>query len=156
VLRLINRVCLAVAGALALAIGCIILYDVALRTFATPPVWAHDLARFGLLYLFFLALAPTLESGHHVAVDLFDRILPARLRRYQAHAAAALSAAMGVLLFWQTLKMTGQAFADQRLAPAAIPIPLSWIYPLGPLGAGLFTLTALMQLARASRPRAAV
>jgi TRAP-type C4-dicarboxylate transport system permease small subunit len=151
--RRLNRVCVWLASALAVLIVVVILYDVTLRTVATPPVWAHDVARFALLYLFFLALGPALESGHHVVVDMFDRLLPARWRRFQTHAAAALSLIMGALLFWQTLAMTAQAIADGRLAPAAIPIPLGWVYPLGPLGAALFALTAIVQFARAIRAR---
>jgi len=147
--RAINRAFAAAASILVLAILVVVLIDVTLRFIAEPTVWAHDIARYSLLYLFFLALAPALESGHHVAVDMFDRLLPARLRRYQAHSAAVLTAAFGALLLWQLARLTSQALADNRLAPATIPIPLRWIYVLGPVGAAQFVLTALVQLGRA-------
>ncbi len=147
--KAINRAFAAAASILALAILVVVLIDVTLRWFAEPTIWANDAARYLLLYLFFLALAPALESGHHVAVDMFDRLLPAPLRPYQAHAAAVLTAAFGSLLLWQLSRLTSQAFADDRLAPATIPIPLRWIYVLGPVGAAQFVLTALVQLGRA-------
>ncbi len=147
--KAINRAFAAAASLLALAILVVVLIDVTLRWFAEPTIWANDAARYSLLYLFFFALAPALESGHHVAVDMFDRLLPAPLRRYQAHSAAVLTAVFGALLLWQLSRLTSQAFADNRLAPATIPIPLRWIYVLGPVGAAQFVLTALIQLGRA-------
>ena len=150
----INRAFAAAASILALAILVVVLIDVTLRFVAEPSVWAHDIARYSLLYLFFFALAPALQSGHHVAVDMFDRLLPARLRRYQVHSAAVLTAAFGGLLLWQLARLTAQAFADSRLAPATIPLPLRWIYVLGPVGAAQFVLTALVQLGRAHWPPA--
>jgi TRAP-type C4-dicarboxylate transport system permease small subunit len=145
----INRLFVVLACTLALAIVAVILYDVTLRTLATPPVWAHDVARYALLYLFFLALGPALASGHHVVVDMFDRLVPDRLRRWQPHAAAAVSLVFGAVLLWQLLRITGQTFADGRLAPAVIPVPLKWIYVAGPIGAAQFVFVALVQLARA-------
>ena len=147
--KAINRAFAAAASILALVILAVVLIDVTLRWVAEPTVWAHDIARYTLLYLFFFALAPALESGHHVAVDMFDRIVPAPLRPYQAHAAAVLTAAFGGLLLWQLARLTSQAFADNRLAPATIPLPLRWIYVFGPIGAAQFVLTALVQLGRA-------
>ena len=147
--KAINRAFAAAASILALVILVVVLIDVTLRWVAEPSVWAHDIARYTLLYLFFLALAPALQSGHHVAVDMFDRIVPAPLRPYQAHAAAVLTAAFGGVLLWQLTRLTSQAFADSRLAPATIPLPLRWIYVLGPVGAAQFALTALVQLGRA-------
>ena len=68
----INRAFAAAASILALAILVVVLIDVTLRFVAEPSVWAHDIARYSLLYLFFFALAPALQSGHHVAVDMFN------------------------------------------------------------------------------------
>jgi len=151
----INRVFVVLACALALLIVVVILYDVTLRALATPPVWAHDVARYSLLYLFFLSLGPALASGHHVVVDMFDRIVPKHFRAYQAHMAALLALTFGAVFLWQLLRMTGQAFADDRLAPAVIPIALKWVYAIGPVGAVHFIMVALVQLCRAVWPRPA-
>lgn len=151
----VSRLFVVLACLLALTIVLVILYDVVLRACCTPPLWAHDVARYSLLYLFFLSLGPALASGHHVVVDLFDRLLPRPLRAYQAHAAALLALAFGAVFLWTLWRMTGQAFADGRLAPAVIPIALKWIYLVGPVGAVHFMLVALVQLARAVWPRPA-
>jgi TRAP-type C4-dicarboxylate transport system permease small subunit len=150
----INRAFAAAASALAVAILVVVLVDVTLRAVAVPTVWAHDVARHSLLYLFFLAFAPALESGHHVAVDLFDRLLPAPLRRFHKHAAAALALVFGALFLWQLSRITLQAFADDRLAQATIAIPLKWVYIAGPIGAAQFVFTCLVLLGRAQWPSA--
>lgn len=152
----ITRLFVVLACALTMMIVGVILYDVAMREFGTPPVWAHDVARYSMLYLFFFALGPALDSGHHVAVDMFDRLLPRPLRAAQPYAAAALALAFGAVLFWQLLRMTAQAFDDGRLAQATIAVPLKWIYIVGPVGAAHFMMVALVQLGRARwRPAAA-
>ena len=150
--RAANRVFAAAAAALTLAILAVVLIDVALRWVAEPTLWANDVARFLLVYLFFLALAPALESGHHVAVDLFDRLLPRALRPLQRALGAGLCIAFGAVLLWQLSRLTGQVFADNRLATAVLVVPLKWIYVIGPLGALQFVLTALVQLGRLRWP----
>ena len=76
--RAVNRAFALIASVLVLAIVAAILREVVFRyAFNEPSIWALDGARFTLLFVFFLALAPALESGHHVHVDLFDPVIPA-------------------------------------------------------------------------------
>src|SRR5262245_38032731 len=81
--RAVNRVFALAASLLVAVIVAVVVREVVLRYgFNTPSTWALDAARYLLLFTFFLALAPALESGHHVHVDLFDPLFPPAWRRW--------------------------------------------------------------------------
>ena len=152
VTRATNRAFAAASSALALVIVAAVIVAVLARMASATVLWPHDVAQFALLYLFFLALAPALESGHHVGVELFDSAVPRAIRRYIFHIAALLVITFGCILLWQLWRTTARAFADDRLAIAAIAVPLKWIYIAGPIGSIQFILTGLAQLGRAQWP----
>src|SRR5262245_65854755 len=80
--RAVNRVFALAASLLVAVIVAVVVREVVLRYgFNTPSTWALDAARYLLLFTFFLALAPALDSGHHVHVDLFDPLFPPACRR---------------------------------------------------------------------------
>ena len=146
----INRVFVALSGALAVAIMVVILQDVVRRyVFNDPSTWALDVSSFMLMYLFFLALAPALESGSHVTVDLFNQILPARLKRPLAILGCVLVVAFGTVLLIQLLHATVEAFEDNNLFPTATPMRVKYIWIVGPVGTAQFVATAALILARA-------
>lgn len=147
--KAVNRVFAASASLCAVAIVLLVLLAVAARLSGSHILWPYDIATFTLVYVVFLSLAPALESGHHVAVELFDRMLPRPIRGFSLHVAAILTTVFGVVLFWQLYRMTSRAFSDDRLAVAAIAIPLKWVYVIGPIGVAQFILTALADLGRA-------
>ena len=89
------------------------------------------------------------ESGHHVVVELFDRLIPRPVRPYVQQFAAVLTIVFGAVFLYQLYRMTSRAFADDRLAVAAIAVPLKWVYIIGPIGIVQFNLTALAELGRA-------
>lgn len=141
--RCVNSIFALAARLLAFGIMTVILLDIAVRAVGTGVPWAYDSAQFALLYLFFLSLAPALESGHHIVIDTFDRLVPPRMGVWCAYSGMILTAIFGAIFCWQLGKMTVQAFADDRLANATIQIHLKWVYLIGPIGAAQFTLTAL-------------
>ncbi len=146
--RGVNRVFIALGGTLAVVIMAIILQDVVRRyAFNDPSTWALDISSFLLVYLFFLALAPALESGSHVTVDLFNQLLPERARRPVAVLGGVLLVGFGVVLFMQLLDSTIEAFVDNNLFPTATPMRMKYIWMIGPVGAAQFILTALVLLA---------
>ena len=120
--RAVNRAFALAASVLVLAIVAIILREVVFRyALNAPSIWALDSARFALLFVFFLALAPALESGHHVHVDLFDPIIPARLHWYFRVAGYVLSLLFGAVLnlwFWPYIAPGGLP-PDQVWRPGA-------------------------------------
>ena len=153
VTRRVNAVFLAVSGGLAAAIMLVILQDVVRRyAFNDPSAWVLDICSFMLVYLFFLALAPALEAGSHVSVDLFRQLFPPRLRHGVLVLGGALTVGFGAILWVMLLNDTIEAFADDNPFPAStIPMKMKYIWVIGPVGVAQFVLTALVLLATGLR-----
>ena len=147
--RAVNKVFAAAACLCTVLIVLLVLVAVVARMFGTHILWPYDIAQFTLVYAVFLAMAPALESGHHVIVELFDRVIPRPVRPYVQQIAAALTIVFGAIFLYQLYRMTSRAFADDRLAVAAIAVPLKWVYIIGPIGIAQFVLTALAEFGRA-------
>ena len=145
--RRVNRVFLALSGIIAVAIMLLILQDVVRRyAFNDPSVWAYDFSSFLLVYLFFLALAPALESGSHISVDIFNQFLPARVKQPLFRFGSVLIIGFGAVFFWQLFAATSEAFADNQLFPTATPVRVKYVWIIGPIGALQFVLTAIVLL----------
>lgn len=152
--RPVNRLFLALAGLLAAAILAALAYDlVARNVFDAPTLWALDVSRFLLVFLFFLALAPTLESGSHVSVDFVSHYLGARGRRALRLLALALVLLFGAILMWQVTRTAWEAFVDDALFPTVIPVKLKHVYWIAPLGVLQFLLTTLALIAETAAER---
>lgn len=145
--RAVNRLFLVLAGVLALGIFAAMLYDLVMRNaFDAPTLWALDVSRFMLLYLFFLALAPALEAGSHVSVDVLADRMPPVAARWLRSAAVVLTIVFGALLLWQVSRATQDAFVRDETFPIAVPIHVKYVYWIGPLGTLQFLLTAIIEL----------
>src|SRR4051812_22638106 len=100
----VNRIFAFCASAIVLIIVLIVVREVIARyVFNAPSIWAADITRFALLYAFFLAVAPALQSGHHVSVDLFDPLIPLRWRRDIHVLGHGLTIIFSSVLFWYVL-----------------------------------------------------
>lgn len=151
----LNRAAVAAASLAVVLMLLAVLQDVARRALGiSPSLWGLDLARYMLTWAFFLGLGPALASGHHVAVDIFDRLWPAPLRRVMPLLAALLTLAFAALLLWFVWRLVGRTFASDPLAPTVIPVPLKWIQAVGPVGCVLFALNAAWLALRALRGEA--
>ena len=153
--RRVNRVFLALAGLVAAAILAVLAYDLVARNlFDAPTLWALDVSRFLLLFLFFLALAPALEGGAHVAVDFVHHFVGAAARRRLNVLARLLVLVFGGFLMWQVCRTAYEAFADNSLFPTVIPLRLKHVYWIAPIGVAQFLLTAASLLAEDLRWKA--
>jgi len=143
-----NRVFLALAGLIAAAILAVMSYDlVARNVFDAPTVWALDFSRFLLLFMFFFALAPALESGAHVSVDLLEHYVSSRWKRILRILARVLVLVFGAFLMWQICRTTYEVFVENSLFPTVVPVRLKHVYWIAPIGVAQFLLTALALLA---------
>jgi TRAP-type C4-dicarboxylate transport system permease small subunit len=146
----VNRLFVLIASLLVVGIMLVTVREVFVRyALNQPSLWAMDGSRYALLYAFFLALGPALQSGHHVHVDLFDSIFPARLRRYQAPVGHFLVVVFGAVLFRHVLDVTVEMFETGEMTFSAVPVPLKYVYWIGPVGVAEFCLTALVGFLRA-------
>ena len=149
----VNRWFLAAAALLVLLMVALILFDVISRSFFNAPtVWAFDIVRFALLYATFLGLAPALEKGSHVVVDMFDSLLPKSIRSAVPFVASGLTLVFGAVLLWHIVRLASEAFADGRIAQATIAVPEMWVWLPAPVGSALFVAVAAVQFGRAVWP----
>lgn len=147
--RAVNRLFALAGSLLVAAIVVVIVREVVLRYgFNAPSTWALDVARYLLLFTFFLALAPALESGHHVHVDLFDPLVPPAWRRWQRISGWMLVVFFGAVLFWYVLDVTIDVFETDEFSFSVVPIRLKYLYWIGPIGTLQFLLTGCVRLAR--------
>ena len=144
----INSAFVAISGLLAAFIMIVILQDIVRRYLLNDPsTWVLDLCSFMLVYIFFLALAPTLEAGGHVSVNLFNKVLPTRLQGTIFFIGGMFTVFFGVVLFVTLLDETLEAFADDNVFPAStIPMKMKYVWMIGPVGTAQFILTTLVLL----------
>lgn len=154
--RRVNRLFLALGGLLSVAILLVITYDlVARNVFSAPTLWALDISRFLMLFMFFLTLAPALESGAHVCVDILVHHLEPGPRRVMRIAARILVLVFGAFLMWRICQNTYEAYVENALFPTVVPIRLIHVYWIAPLGVLQFLLTGIVQLGATMRGRPA-
>lgn len=145
VMKVINSFFIFLASILIFLMVVIIVQEVLRRyLFNNPTTWSLDIARFLLVYIFFLALAPALESGTHVSTDMITSKLSATAQWISKLIAFLLIAIYGVILFWYVLLPTIDVFQDDRLFPVAIALPMKYIYIIAPFGVIQFIFTALV------------
>lgn len=148
--RKVNGWFLAVGGLLAMAILFAISYDlVARNVFDAPTLWALDISRYLMLFLFFVAVGPTLESGSHVSVDILEHYLPPGPKRVMRIVATVLLLVFGCFLMWQIWRTTYEAFVEDGLFPTVVPIKMKHVYWIAPVGILQFLLTGIVQLGEA-------
>ena len=146
-MRALSKINIALGGvgaALTVVMMVIVLYDVFRRyVLNDPTIWAFDLASILLVYIIFLGLALALQDGSHVAVDIFLLLFGGRVRRTLRLVGLVLTVLYGGVLTWVVARYTLQAIQLDWKAVSLVPIPLKYVYAVGPLGALLFTLTAV-------------
>jgi len=137
-----------VAAAAMAAIMLVVTLDATLRyTMSSPLTWSYDLIGLYLMVaVFFLALPDTLNHHGHIAVDLFQRLIPFRLRHLFLGIGYALSTWVMVLITWGAGMRFYTAFVrDERIA-ALVPWP-TWIaYFLVVVGSAALVLRCLVRV----------
>lgn len=133
-----------VGAVLTVVMTVIVLYDVFRRyVLNDPTIWAFDIASFLLVYIIFLGLALALQDGSHVSVDIFLLLFRGRVRRTLRLVGLVLTVFYGGVLTWVVARYTLQAIQLDWKAISLVPIPLKYVYAVGPLGALLFVVTAV-------------
>jgi len=142
--RAVNRVFLFIAGALAAIILAIVVHDIVRRSvFDDPTMWGLDYSRFALVFLAFFSLAPALQAGTHVNVDLVEQALSPGIRRWVRLIALALILVFGGYLLWYLTRTTVEAYVEETIFPTVVTVKQSHVFWVGPVGVVQFMLTAL-------------
>lgn len=138
----INRCFLMISGLMILAVVGIVLWDIVSRNvFGQPTLWALDTSRFALVFIFFFALAPALESGAHVAVDILYEYLQDGPKRTLLIIAQSIVIVFTLILLFYVYGETRESFEDDGAFPATIPIKMKYVYWIGPVGVLQLLLT---------------
>lgn len=151
VTKRINGLFALTASVLVFVIMILVVGSVVARGLGMGVIWVHDVAQFAFVYVAFLSLAPALQTGQHVAVELFEPFFPPGVRRRLGYVAALACIVFGAVFLFQLWRVTQRSFMDNRLAVAVVEMQLKWLHVVGPIGAAQFVLTAVMNLGLAHR-----
>ena len=108
------------------------------------------LSHFLLVFVFFLALAPALQSGGHIEVDMFDPLIPNFGRKPERLIGKPLTVIFGAIFFWSAPRLLPGHRGDRRISFTMLTVQLKYVYWIGPVGAFQFLLTAIVLLIRFS------
>ena len=103
---------------------------------------------FLLVFVFFLALAPTLQSGGHIEVDMFDALIPDSLRKPVRFIGKLLTVTFAAIFFWYVAAFYHDIVEVDEISFTMLIVQLKYIYWIGPVGAFQFLLTAIVLLVR--------
>jgi TRAP-type C4-dicarboxylate transport system permease small subunit len=149
IMRLVNRAFAAAACILVLVIMTVIVVQIFYRFVLDDPIaWVLDITIFLLVFVFFLSVAPALESDSHIEVDMFDPLIPDRLRKPVRLIGKLLTLAFAAIFFWFVFAFYRDIVEIDEIAFGMIEVPLTWVYWVGPVGALQFLLTAIVLIAR--------
>lgn len=147
--RLTNRVFAALACVIVLAVMALIVVEVVYRYLLNDPIaWVLDVTIYMLVFVFFLALAPALESGSHIEVDLFDPLIPASARKAQQIVGKLLTLLFSMIFLWFVFAYYREIVDTDEMSFTILPIRLALVYWIGPVGALQFLITATVLLVR--------
>lgn len=138
----------ALMGASFLATGLImivVLADVVLRyAFNAPLPWSHTLIGMYLMVAaFFLALADTLNRDGHIAIDIFQTIIPTRLNHLLLGVGFAASIVFVGVIGWLGFNEAATAYVKGERLYGSMPWP-TWIpKAIMALGCGVLALRCL-------------
>lgn len=150
--RAINRLFLVLACLFVMVILALVCISVFSRYMLNAPIAeALDITTFLLVFVFFLAIAPALQAGNHIEVDLFDPMFPPRWRKWQRLAGKAITLVFSFVLLIFIARRFEDIIDLDELSFTMLTIPLKYIYWIGPIGAAQFFFTAVLDFIRFAR-----
>ena len=147
--RAVNRLFAAAACMLVLVIMTAIMIQIVYRFVLDDPIaWMLDITIFLLVFVFFLAVAPSLQSGSHIEVDMFDTIIPKRHHKTVRLIGKLLTVAFGAIFLWYVATFYYDIVELDEISFTMLIVQLKYLYWIGPLGAAQFLLTSIVLLIR--------
>jgi TRAP-type transport system small permease protein len=147
--RAVNRIFAALACLLVLAIMMAIVVQIVYRFVLDDPIaWVLDVTIFLLVFVFFLSVAPALQSGSHIEVDMFDAMIPDRHRKAVRMAGKILTVIFAAIFLWYVWAFYADIVEVDEVSFTMLIVQLKYLYWIGPLGALQLLLTAVVLLIR--------
>lgn len=154
--RAVNRIFAALACLLVLVIMTAIVVQIIYRYLLDDPVaWVLDVTIFLLVFVFFLAVSPALQSGSHIEVDMFDSMIPRGYRKAVRLVGKVLTVIFAVIFFWVVTAFYYDIVELDEISFTMLIVQLKYLYWIGPLGALQFLITSVVLLIRFWRDPAA-
>lgn len=145
----INRLFAAAACLLVLVIMVVIMIQVVYRFLLDDPIaWMLDITIFLLVFVFFLAVAPALQSGSHIEVDMFESLIPKQHHKVVRLIGKLLTVAFGAIFLWYVAAFYYDIVEVDEVSFTILIVQLKYLYWIGPLGAAQFLLTSIVLLIR--------
>jgi TRAP-type C4-dicarboxylate transport system permease small subunit len=111
---------------------------------ANALTWTEEVGRYLLIWMGYLAAAPGLRRGNHVAVDVLLTVTEGRTRR----AVVVLSRALSLLFLLSVVGLGLMLLPRLRSHSAALAINMVWPYLAVPVGCLLTTLELVALMLR--------
>jgi TRAP-type C4-dicarboxylate transport system permease small subunit len=154
VVRIYDRLLdsMAAIGAAAMSLMAVwISFEVVMRYFFnSPTIWAIDLAEYALLWGTFLAAPWLVRQDGHVRVESLLMHLNLRQQHTLGMLTAILSAAVCIVVFWQGLDATLEAFNRQQVIARSWRVPRALVWSVIPLGSLFLTIEFIRAAARSA------
>ena len=88
------------AAALAAAVTCLILTNIAFRALGSPLYWVSELAIYAMIWMTFLIAGAVLKRRHGIAVTLVSDLLPSAGRKWVIVAVDTMVLLFALMLVW--------------------------------------------------------
>lgn len=121
------------------------IYDVVLRSFGHPTIWAFELTTYALIAGTFLGNAHALRDGKHFRVTFLIKTFP-RARGFLNYFSVALTLLFGLLLVVAGGIFVEHAFVTHLRSPTLLNVPLYLPELAIPLGGVSLMTQALVNL----------
>jgi TRAP-type C4-dicarboxylate transport system permease small subunit len=147
---------LAVVASVLLAASVLVLcYMVMRRYLGYSSYWEIEVSIYLAVGATFLASPYTLQTGGHVAVDLWTGLLPARARRLAQVGLALIGFAVCLYLAWIGLGLTIESVASGERTNSMWKPPRWPMFATMPVGMGLTALQYVCEIAALAAPASA-
>jgi TRAP-type transport system small permease protein len=147
--RVVNRIFAALACLLVLVIMTAIVVQIVYRFVLHDPIaWVLDITIFLLVFVFFLSVAPALQSGSHIEVDMFDSMIAERYRKPVRLIGKILTVIFAAIFLWYVAAFYYDIVELDEVSFTMLIVQLKYLYWIGPVGALQFLLTAVVLLIR--------
>ena len=113
-----------------------------------PIAWVLDITIFLLVFVFFLSVAPALQSGSHIEVDMFDALIADRYRKAGRLIGKLLTVTFAAIFLWYVGAFYYDIVEIDEVSFTMLIVQLKYLYWIGPLGALQLLLTAVVLLIR--------
>lgn len=103
----------------------IILIDVIGRALGRPLFGSQDLITMTMVFVVFGGMAVCDRVGGHIAIDVFERMLPARFNRFVDVASALLGSAIFAMIAWTVID-SAKLSVMLNLSTNLLNLPKAW------------------------------